>query len=286
MTQYLFGADPELFLVDQDGLFKSAHNIIPGSKMNPTGVLCGAIQPDGVAAEFNVNPSKTAEEFRSNILSVLREMQSRIDSKGKGLKLHVTPVAHFEKAYFRKLPKKAKLLGCEPDFNAWEEGRQNPSPSTKETFRTGAGHLHVGWTDGVSSTDDAHLFDCLEMVKQLDSVLYFSSLLWDDNEKRRQLYGKIGAYRPKSYGVEYRPLSNAWVADPDLHVWLFNAAEWAATSLDEDVKIWNDYFAQDLIRQAREGSAIPRIALLEYNDYLTDTLGMPPLPPAYTRMVH
>jgi hypothetical protein len=35
--------------------------------------------------------------------------------------------------------------------------------------------------------------------------------LWDSDKKRRELYGALGAYRPKSYGVEYRVLSNAWL---------------------------------------------------------------------------
>jgi hypothetical protein len=41
--------------------------------------------------------------------------------------------------------------------------------------------------------------------------------------KRRGLYGKRGAYRPKSYGVEYRTLSNFWVGHPALCDWAWRA---------------------------------------------------------------
>src|SRR5690606_25260133 len=132
---------------------KSAHNIIPGSKHDPMPVMCGAIQPDGVAAEFNINPAANVDEFVENIRGVLTELQERIESKNKGLSLIVTPTATFDKGYFNKLPKKAKLLGCEPDYNVYT-GKVNPPPETKLPFRTGAGHIHIGWTEGMSATDD------------------------------------------------------------------------------------------------------------------------------------
>jgi hypothetical protein len=30
------------------------------------------------------------------------------------------------------------------------------------------------------------------------------------------LYGAPGSFRPKSFGVEYRPLSNAWLNSPEI----------------------------------------------------------------------
>lgn len=286
MTQYLIGADPELFLMNKKGSFISAHNIIPGSKHNPMPVLSGAIQPDGVAAEFNINPAKTAEEFSANIVDVLQELQSRISSSKKGLTLVVTPTATFNQTYFRKLPAHAKALGCEPDYNVWLNGLANKPPATKEPFRTGAGHIHIGWTEGMKAKDSAHLFDCHEMVKQMDATLYFCSLLWDDDEKRRTLYGKIGSFRPKHYGVEYRPLSNAWVADPDLHIWIFNATQAMAQALDAGQSIFKDYWSKTMIERADTGEVISRLAVLEYYDHLVSEYGLPKLPDAYTRVHH
>lgn len=281
--KYYIGADPELFLTDADGVFRSAHNVIKGTKEAPFEVLNGAIQVDGVAAEFNILPAETADQFHGHIRDVLSELASRVEAKNKGLRLIVTPTAHFDKAYFRKLPAKAKLLGCQPDYNVYLDGKANPPPATKEPFRTGAGHIHVGWGSGMNPSEDAHLFDCHEAVKQLDAVLYFNSLLWDSDQKRRELYGKMGTFRPKHYGVEYRPLSNAWVADPDLHYWIFDATMKAMTLLDDEARIHTDYLARAMVSDAKEGKDISRIRLLEYHDFLHEHYAIPKLPESYIR---
>jgi hypothetical protein len=47
----------------------------------------------------------------------------------------------------------------------------------------------------------------------------------DNGIERKQLYGKAGAYRPKSYGVEYRSLSNFWIFEPELIRWVWRNTE-------------------------------------------------------------
>jgi len=50
------------------------------------------------------------------------------------------------------------------------------------------------------------------------------SLFYDDETQRREMYGKAGACRYKSYGVEYRTLSNAWLKSEALMRWVFRNA--------------------------------------------------------------
>ena len=61
MAKILVGCDPEVF-VAQGGVFKSAYNLIKGDKKNPQKIRSGAVQVDGMALEFNIDPAATENE--------------------------------------------------------------------------------------------------------------------------------------------------------------------------------------------------------------------------------
>lgn len=210
----LFGADPELFLQNKRGEFVSAETkdgpLIPGTKAQPYKVKGGAIQVDGVACEFNIDPANTFEEFFGNIYSVLGDLNKRIKKVDPGLKLVPQPTAWFSERYFSELTEKTRELGCEPDFSAYTM-EPNPRPQTDKPFRTGSGHIHIGWTNDQNPHSQGHMLDCQMVVRELDRYLYPLSLTWDADKERQELYGKPGSFRPKPFGVEYRPLSNAWL---------------------------------------------------------------------------
>lgn len=220
----LLGADPELFM-QLNGKFSSVFGILPGTKENPHIVERGAVQVDGMAAEFNIDPAATAEEFVLNITTVMKTMEDMLPGT-----LHAVPVVEFGAEYLATRDEKEVELGCDPDFNAWT-GEVNEAPDVNATFRTGAGHIHVGWGEGIDVGDEVHVGACRKIVKQLDFYLGLASVLFDDDTKRRELYGKAGAFRPKSYGVEYRPLSNKWLCSEELMVWVFNTATQAVEDL-------------------------------------------------------
>lgn len=280
----LIGCDPELFVVNRQHRFVSVHGFLPGTKDNPYMVEKGAVQADGTAAEFNIKPAATAEEFSDNIRTVLLQLQELIQKHDKSLRLRVTPTATFTKKYFKRLPIEALRLGCEPDFDAYTN-RQTTPPSTDLPFRTGGGHVHIGWGENLEVKDTHHIYDCIVGTQQLDAVLYVSSLLWDQDKKRRTLYGKIGAFRPKPYGVEYRPLSNAWVADPDLHLWIFNATRWAFEKLEgEGVELYSDKEIRSVVDCLRSGGDVSATDLRDYHYFLHDDFGMPLLPESYLKV--
>jgi len=218
MTQILVGCDPEVF-VKKKGVFLSAFGLIAGDKKNPQKIRRGAVQVDGMALEFNINPADTAAAFEDNISSVLQQTMGMVP----GYEIFVEPVAiealgvslpksvaDFGEAYIASQPREAKELGCTPDFNAYTK-KENPRPDADFPFRTASGHVHIGWTNGVDVNDPGHLEACYSLVKSLDVWLGIPSLSWDSEDRRRQLYGKAGAFRPKHYGLEYRVLSNKWI---------------------------------------------------------------------------
>ena len=57
----------------------------------------------------------------------------------------------------------------------------------------------------------------------MDFFLGLPSLFYDDDVRRRSMYGKAGCYRPKSYGVEYRTLSYAWLMSKERMAWVHRA---------------------------------------------------------------
>ena len=213
------GADPEFALM-KEGQYVSAHGVVPGTKQHPHPLNSGFVQLDGTFVEFNIKPAKSADEFATNIGSVLAELRSFIPSD---YLFQFTPSVQYDKHYFEAIPASCKELGCDPDFSAYTS-KENPKPNTRGgTLRTGAGHLHIGW--GSDLGGPSHMWDCCQIVQALDNYFRYYEKIWDQDTTRRTLYGKPGAFRPKGYGVEYRVLSNAWLNHPKMWPWLFSSCE-------------------------------------------------------------
>lgn len=221
------GCDPELF-AKRMGKFVSVHEILPGTKTAPCKVPKGAVQVDGVAAEFNIEPSRTMDDFVSNIHTVLHYMREIINGNAQGVELVAEPTATFGQTYFDSLPYTVKQLGCEPDYSAYT-GKANPKPETDKPFRTGSGHVHIQMLENHQFINDVtaekHFNDCCHLVRDLDVSLYMASKFWDKDSKRMSLYGKPGAFRPKPYGLEYRVLSNAWLGSVSTMRYVYAAAK-------------------------------------------------------------
>ena len=216
---FKLGCDPELFVINSDGVPVSAHGMIPGTKKEPYKVECGAVQVDGMALEFNIDPAETWQEFNGNIETVLKQLKGMLPN---GHQFLIAPSVHFTQEVFDAQPPEALELGCDPDFNAWTNGAVNPAPEPAKgsTMRTAAGHIHIGFTEDQDISCPDHLANCCDLIKQLDWFLGFPALSKDkDGMERRALYGKAGCFRPKPYGVEYRTLSNFWIKNKNTRKW-------------------------------------------------------------------
>jgi hypothetical protein len=211
----LVGCDPEVF-VKQDGVFKSAFGLIKGDKANPQKVNRGAVQVDGMALEFNIDPAHSEDEFCINVQDVFNTMKLMVPD----YEVVAVPVAHFDPAYIKNQPAAALELGCDPDFNGWD-GLVNNKPNGERPMRTASGHVHIGWTNGVDINDPAHIAQCNAAIRQMDFYLGLPSLAYDSDQERREMYGKAGCCRYKPYGTEYRTLSNAWLKSEALMRWVY-----------------------------------------------------------------
>lgn len=221
MEGFMFGCDPEAFVLGPYGVAVSAAGLLPGTKAEPFKVEFGAVQVDGMAAEFNIDPVSNFKDFNRNISTVMAQLEKMLPA---GHTLSVVPFMRFSEEAFAAAPDEAKELGCSPDFNAWT-GAVNPPPADPDDplMRCAAGHIHLSWTppDAVNLADPQHIMNCRDIVKQLDWYLGGWSVRMDKDPTRRNLYGRAGACRFKPYGVEYRVLSNFWITTRDrrLAVW-------------------------------------------------------------------
>jgi len=229
------GSDPEIFVSDNTGKIVSAHGMIEGDKRAPFPVDKGAVQVDGMALEFNIDPSKSEREFCEYIQNVMGQLRDMIPAQHE---LEITPIANFGSEYINAQPLAAKRLGCEPDYNAYSR-RTNPKPSEESPFRTAAGHIHVGW--GENMRGPRHRNECCPFIKQLDLFLGVPSVLMDDCTQRREMYGKAGAFRPKTYGAEYRVLSNFWLKSDALMAWAYRNTVKAVELTLAGEMLWEKY---------------------------------------------
>ena len=225
MTQILVGCDPEVF-VRQNGLFRSAHGLIPGDKKSPFKVRNGAVQVDGMALEFNIDPAATEDQFVLSVQDVFQQMAAMVP----GYEVVAVPVADFDPDYMKSQPKEALELGCDPDFNAWT-GAPFVKPNADLPMRTASGHVHIGWTNGERLDDQVHAGNARAVTKQMDFFLGLGSLFYDGDVRRRSMYGKGGCHRVKSYGVEYRTLSNAWLLNEQRMRWVYRQVQKGMESL-------------------------------------------------------
>lgn len=222
MPGFTFGCDPELFIVDIGGNPVPASRFIPGTKESPFAVPMGAIQVDGMAAEFNINPVDNYHDFNYNCSVVVNHLSDRI---GGGFHLSDKPTVEFSEKEWEDAPPMAKEMGCTPDFNAWT-GDVNPPPDVGDSrVRSAGGHIHIGWTEGAVLSDEKHVQNCRDLVKQLDWYVGAWGARVDTDPTRRKLYGRAGACRYKDYGVEYRVPSNFWALTPSRRLLLWNRVQ-------------------------------------------------------------
>ena len=221
------GTDTEVFLVNpQTEEPVPAIGLIGGTKHQPKPVPeLGdgyAVQEDNVMLEYNVPPCATKAQFVTSVMRMNSYLKKLLTPQD--LAFRIAPSMMFDAKQLTH--PQAMHLGCEPDFNVWTRD-VNPSPKAAgaavlETMRTAGGHIHVSFALDDVSGKALTIYDKEPLVKALDMTLGLPSLFLDGDGRRRQLYGKAGAFRAKDYGIEYRVLSNFWTRSPELIEWAYD----------------------------------------------------------------
>lgn len=228
--KFTLGCDPEVFLQDLHGAFKSSVGLIGGSKAHPMPLPIGngfSVQEDNVAMEFNIPPAASVEEYIKHIQSTLQFLTDGVKSS-YGFTISSDSATSFPIEELQTPA--AQTFGCDPDYNAWT-GQKNPRPQVEDnTLRSCGGHIHVGV--------DKSQVNIVNLIRAMDLYHGVPSVLMDKKGmKRRPLYGKRGAYREKPYGVEYRTLSNFWIFNPQYIDWVWRNTDRALSAVESQFPV-------------------------------------------------
>lgn len=216
------GADVEVFAVDKQGEFKSLCGLIGGTKEKPMQLghlpkgFC--VQEDNVSLEFNIPPCSNKTSFVNSITCMVQNSAAILANNN--FEISKKSSAQFSK--LELMHPNAIVFGCEPDYDAWKMIENKKPHCDDESLRTAGGHIHVDTSRNM-----------VEVVRNMDAFLGVPSVILDNSEesiRRRKLYGKAGAMRPKPYGLEYRTLSNFWIFDEALVRWVFDNTKKAVLS--------------------------------------------------------
>jgi hypothetical protein len=249
MNSFLrIGTDAEYFVSNADGV-GSAIGLIGGSKISPKIVPYGNFQEDNVLAEFAIDPVSSKEEWMSHIRIVSGHLRGLMTKQHHTLVCKSSHV--YDKAQLKSFDPLAMEMGCEADFNVYEN-KANPKPNARTTLRTAAAHVHFSYVLPTKQKTDS-------IIKCLDYMLGVWSVIEDTDTLRRELYGKAGACRYKEYGGEYRTLGNFWLTTDAKKEYVYdvtrNCVQYANTLLPRLHGVLNEKDLQGIINGYRKDKA-------------------------------
>lgn len=234
MKKILIGSDPELFILNlANQKVISAIGLIPGTKENPHKVDDRdyfAIQTDNVLAEFNIPPTNDIMAFSENIDYMKEFIRQYVKQTDKNYDILCAGSAVLDRIEFWH--PQSMEFGCEPDFNVYTNKKNIFKPNEEFGFRSAGCHIHVGYENPKIKTN-------LEIIKYLDVYLGLPSVLIDPDTKRKELYGKAGAFRMCKYGCEYRVLSGFFINSKESTDFVFKQTMKALEALNNNVDVPN-----------------------------------------------
>lgn len=234
---FTFGSDPEFMIVDRQGNLKSAVSIIPSTSENRITIKNHTFYHDNVLAECGISPSSTRESTLKSFHECLKIYSEMVNP----YKLIIQASASYPEEELNSLD--ARNMGCRPEtccYSGEDIYIEKAEEIIKKTgFRSAGGHIHIGVDNYLWKNPFTNHF----APKMFDLFLGIPSIFLDNDPtsaKRRAIYGHPGSFRRQSYGIEYRTLSNFWLASPKLVGLVWDISQFVVNFVNnkEYLKFW------------------------------------------------
>ena len=241
INEWTIGSDPEFAAVDVTGTPRSVIGLIPGTKHEIHDLGSGfGCQQDNVMAELTIPPTDNKNQFVGHILHGKQMINDILQEHGLQIK-SLSSARYSNQDLDNEI---AQTFGCDPSFCVYTRG-QSPRPSAEEVgnLRSAGTHIHIGTKQLLTIPEIEYLMHCM------DIHLGIPSLLIDQDEDRRKLYGNAGDFRfnqrvdPLTI-AEYRTLGGFFTSSKELIEYLYDQTQAAIDhytastdlTIDDEVK--------------------------------------------------
>lgn len=272
---HIFGADPEAFIFDKlihDTKLGTIPNIIPPialvhdfgatyTNIKGKNVLIKTKEfqwsEDGAAIELQMNPTNDSQIF----VSTINKAKLKLNKFLNQFNLQATtnfPVGFFNlNKYWKNRNEDFQscvIFGCDPDEFPYKyvelglDDLENKQILNVEThkYRYGGGHIHI---QAPSTNPTIYLDNWAKASIIFDFLAGLGNVAFNKPPQTKKLekfrlnyYGKPGRIRlqfykenPKTYGIEYRALSNYWTNNINLTINLLYLLDIAATTIENNM---------------------------------------------------
>ena len=237
-----FGCDPEAFFT-KGGRIVGSEKVLPEKGIlqrrsgysQQTGVVL-----DGVQFELHTLPSQSPVGVGQELATAFKLLKRHLATL-PDIEVCFIPTVTVEREELATLSERARVLGCAPSRNLYNipaisvDGADFPQ-------RSAGGHIQLGLGVPVYHRYNSEIDNREDLVALMDVLVGNTCVLLDRDplaSARRKNYGRPGEYRLPPHGLEYRTLSNFWLAAQPLTCFVMEMSHLAVSILSTALREGN-----------------------------------------------
>jgi len=202
------GGDPEIFVVDKDGIVIPAFKFLPNkkaAKQSGEGVFW-----DGFQAEFTVPHGGCLAYFTDATHYQLVKLWKAARAFDRKCQFTYKSVMDIPTEVMADAKPEHIELGCAPSKNVYNTPSIQVQDPAALPIRFAGCHFHFGLS-GRKEEEKINMIKAADAIFGIMSVSMFQKV---ESPLRRMYYGRAGEYRFPSHGIEYRTPSSAVLVSP------------------------------------------------------------------------